>query len=138
MAQAGRPRNRVDPGAPGWPADRDQLRSARAIGSFIAALLFMLSVVAGAGVVMPPLGGVAMGVVVDWLSCVVAAGAVLSGVAGAVVCAKARPTEPTTANAAREEVMRLDVFMVDPLKDCLKQIAHSQPKVSTGFQVMGV
>jgi hypothetical protein len=128
----------VDPGAPGWLANRDQLRSARAIGSFIAALLFMLSVVAGAGVVMPPLGGVAMGVVVDWLSCVMTPGVVPVPDPGVVVCANTRPTEPTTANAAREEVMRLDVFMVDPLKDCLKQIAHLQPKVSTGFQVMGV
>ena len=91
------------------------MRSARATGSFIAALLFMLSVVAGAGVVMPPAGGVAMGVVVvmggEVWSPPVAAG--LAGVVGPD-CANTRPTLPTTARAASEEVMKLDVFMGDP------------------------
>ena len=77
-------------------------------------MLFMLLVVAGEGVVMPPLGGVAMGVVVDWVSCVFTPGVELLPDPEAVLCANTRPTEPTTANAAREEVMRLEVFMVDP------------------------
>jgi hypothetical protein len=89
-----------------------QLRSARATGSFIAALLFVLSVVAGAGVVMPPAGGVAMGVV-----CVlgVAAGEVdVAGASVVLVCANTSVALPTTARAASDEVMKLDVFMVDP------------------------
>lgn len=89
-----------------------QLRSARATGSFIAALLFVLSVVLGAGVVMPPTGGVAIGVV-----CVLAAPAGVAGLAGVTVvldCANTRLALPTTASAASEEVMKLDVFMVDP------------------------
>lgn len=74
----------------------------------------MLSVVAGAGVVMPPAGGVAMGVVVvEGAGWVASAGAGLDG--AGVVCANTRPMEPTTARAATEEVMKLDVFMEDPL-----------------------
>jgi hypothetical protein len=88
----------------------DQLRSARATGSFIAALLLVLSVDAGAGVVMPPTGGVAIGVVfVDgWLA---SAGAGVEGEPEVLDCANTRPTEPTTARAAMDEVMKLDVFM---------------------------
>ena len=82
------------------------MRSARATGSFVAALLFMLSVVAGAGVVVEPAGGVAMGVV-----CVLG---VVAGVSVVVVCANTRVALPTTARAASDEVMKLDVFMVDP------------------------
>lgn len=80
--QATTPLDREDQGALS-ERGQAQLRSARATGSFIAALLFMLSVVDGAGVVMPPAGGVAMGVV-----CVlgVAAGVVVvAGVSVVVV-----------------------------------------------------